>query len=217
MKIKKAFTLIELLVVIAIIAILAALLLPSLAKSKEYAKRVECVNNIRQLGMAVTMYADDSDGKYPLRAGGVNNFWPIQLSPYFAVEKVLNCPDDPNPKNFGDGSANSFLAAKRSYIFNGFDDYFQGSPPPGSDVPESAVQESSETILFGEKDSSSGHWWMDYWMGDDYNELDQMRHVKGSNYSFADGSSRYLLFGQSLVPVNLWFVNEDYRKLGISL
>jgi prepilin-type N-terminal cleavage/methylation domain-containing protein len=92
-----AFTLIELLVVIAIIAILAAMLLPALAKAKQKAQRAQCLNNLRQLCLSVTMYAGDNQDHMPAPNWGVTAGQ--AFNPGWLYTPFLSAPPKPSPAN----------------------------------------------------------------------------------------------------------------------
>lgn len=113
MRPRRGFTLIELLIVIAIIAILAAILFPVFARARENARRASCASNLKQLGLAMTMYAQDYDETYPL-----SYKWDGLISPYTTYKSVwgkasalFQCPSDAVKRGSGLSVRSYALAA----------------------------------------------------------------------------------------------------------
>ena len=94
----QGFTLVELLVVIAIILVLAAILFPVFARAIDKAKATACLSNLKQIGLAVRMYADDYDGLAPITRGMVGSLtefqdsWAVRVGPYMRNADMLQCP-----------------------------------------------------------------------------------------------------------------------------
>jgi prepilin-type N-terminal cleavage/methylation domain-containing protein/prepilin-type processing-associated H-X9-DG protein len=198
----RGFTLIELLVVIAIIAILAALLLPALAKAKAHAVQMQCLSNLKQLNLAMVMYAGDNRDKTPdsdTVPGQDIWWWYKELDkvyvgfkgPSGSNDMVFHCPKDRGWKEYPQYQMPHYynpLLDYGSYVFNGVDIY---DNPPGNNllnISLSTVKHPSRTWLMSE-------WpihWCYSWHKNRYGEQDVTYNNAVVNVSFVDGHARYI-------------------------
>lgn len=195
---RRAFTLVELMVVIGIIALLAALLFPVFARSREQGRKSQCVSNLRQLGSAFTLYAQDHDERLPRQAvvppEGTNyTCWDVQLQPYLKERAVVGCPNDTLSLRLDIPGLGKKLL--RSYGMTG----------NTSGIALSEVPVSAATVLLVERSSvgtssvpRSSVWSFESWIGrlgklyfepigrSGYEPPD-FRHSQTGNYLFVDG------------------------------
>jgi prepilin-type N-terminal cleavage/methylation domain-containing protein/prepilin-type processing-associated H-X9-DG protein len=211
-RIRAAFSLIELLVVIAIIALLAGLLLPALARAKRSARTIQCASQMRQIGLAVRLYAEDNEdlfprsqhsafthGQFPWGRAIAGQLGQPVASWTNLLVGLYRCPGDQRkfPWSYGQ---NVFFELDPAT-----DDY-TGSPQTWRRV--AAVPFPSATILHAENNTAADHIMPHFWQSvADAAEVAQLRHVQKSNYSFVDGHAEAREFRWMYAPerhVDLW-------------
>ena len=162
---------IELLVVIAIIAILAAILFPVFARAREKARQTSCLNNQKQIGLGLMMYAQDYDEKffnYRIDSAIGASYWYVLIQPYVKNTQIQICP-----------SASGSMSYPCCY---GFNHVYLGY------ISMAKISEPAQTFAFGE---THGMMYLGRPSLDDANTRYD-RHNEGANYSFCDGHAKWL-------------------------
>jgi prepilin-type N-terminal cleavage/methylation domain-containing protein/prepilin-type processing-associated H-X9-DG protein len=207
---KTGFTLIELLVVIAIIAILAAMLLPALGKAKSRARATQCLSNLKQVGIACRVYADDNGDRLPqsVHQGGSIS-WVKTLQPLLSGTNLHRCPVDSNRARLFSFAINDFLTT-RPYGAKDLD--FSKTtliPAPALTLHMAECAADYEgTDHFHFADESSGGFTPPSFSG----QVSVARHLATANYLFADGhveALRWVRVREELGRLGSRFVRPD--------
>jgi len=208
--------LVELLVVIATIAVLAAMLLPALPRGKELARARQCLDQMRQIGLAVRLYADDNQDTFPRSehsafANGVLP-WECSVAPMLGSDTavwtnllagVYHCPSDKRATTLSYGLS--------VYFELGLADNYIGKPQTwrlATEVPRPAA-----TILFAENASAADHLMPNFWITQaDAVDLASNRHNQRGNYAFVDGHAILLPLGAVFAPPQVDLFNPSLAQ-----
>ena len=192
---RPGFTLIELLVVIAIIAILAALLLPALSRAQEFAKSIQCMNQLRQISLATRLYAEENEDSFPRsQHSAIANKqlpWERALAPWLGVrggstawtnllQNLYHCP--------ADQPAGHLSYGLNYYVELGDEDDYPGKPQTWRKFAQ--IAKPANTVLYTEVSIAADHVmpalsWLT--TADAENDVAWQRHKQKSNYAFVDG------------------------------
>ncbi|MBI4242951.1 MAG: prepilin-type N-terminal cleavage/methylation domain-containing protein [Planctomycetes bacterium] len=176
---RKSFTLIELLIVIAIISILAALLLPALKSARESAKKITCMNNLRQFELGLRMYIQDYDGSYPITSAGDTRDYFDMLTGYAGSFSMIRNQLRVCPVRGAAGSEYNVNV----FVMKGMNR--DGTPPSLRDVDIRNTTTFLE-VIDGRGIGLSGDDALDQWDGIGAGWCDY-RHSGHANGLFADG------------------------------